>query len=52
MNNLRNENRDIIHFSTHGLFGIDHNQDPLESGLLLSSETGFVEVAHVKDPKC
>ena len=52
MNNLRNENRDIIHFSTHGLFGIDYNQYSLESGLLLSSETGFVEVAHVKDPKC
>ena len=36
-------NKDIVHFSTHGLFGLDYSQDPLESGLLLTSEYGIIE---------
>ena len=34
---------DIVHFACHGLFGGDINQDPLESGLVLTSDKGPTE---------
>lgn len=34
---------DVVHFACHGLFVGDMNQDPLESGLLLTSNRGPVE---------
>jgi CHAT domain-containing protein len=34
---------DVIHFATHGLFAMDVNEDPLDSGLLLTSEKGPVD---------
>ena len=36
-------NKDIVHFACHGLFLGDKNQDPLESGLLLSADNGPLE---------
>jgi CHAT domain-containing protein len=40
-------NIDLIHFACHGLFFGDKNQDPLESGLLLSSDKGPIESPNV-----
>jgi len=39
----RISNMDVVHFACHGLFLGDRNLDPLESGLLLSSNKGPIE---------